>query len=83
MPPLMRKEEMYAMDYGDETDHDHISTEMLEYINDGIQSHPNINKREARYKIRDGIRQKQSERKVPFKATRSMGKDLHKVFLLL
>ena len=61
MPPLLSEEEMDAMDYGDELDHDLISAEMLEDIRDGNQSHPNINKREARYKIRDRIRQRQSE----------------------
>ena len=53
---------------------------MLEDIHDGSQSHPNINKREARYKIRDGIRKKQSEWKGAFKVTLNMGKVLHKVF---
>ena len=41
---------------GDESDHDLISTEMLEYISDGIQTHTKVNRREARYKIRDRIR---------------------------
>ena len=36
---------MYAMDYGDESDHDLISTEMLEYIRDESQSHSNVNQR--------------------------------------
>ena len=49
------------MDSGDESDHDLISTEILEDIRDGSQSHPNVNKKEARYKIRDRIRQRQSE----------------------
>ena len=44
------------MDSGDESDHDLISTQMLEDISDGSQSHPNVSKREARYKIRDRIR---------------------------
>ena len=58
MPPLLIKEEMYVMDSGYESDHDLISTEMLEDITDGSQSHPNVNRREARYKIRDRIKQK-------------------------
>ena len=41
------------MDSGDESDHDLISTEMLEDIRDRIHSHPNVNRREAHYKIRD------------------------------
>ena len=47
MPPLLSKEEMDAMDYGDESDHDLISTDMLENICDGSQSHPKVNKIEA------------------------------------
>ena len=35
----------YAMDSGDESDHDLISTKMLEDIRDGSQSHPNVNQR--------------------------------------
>ena len=58
----------------------HISTEILEEICDGIQSHPNVNQREARYKVRDCIRQGKSEWKGALKATQNMGKCLHKVF---
>ena len=50
---------MDAMDSGDESDDDPIYTEMLEDIRDGSQSHPNVNKIEARYKIRDRIRKRQ------------------------
>ena len=53
---------------------------MLENIRDGSQTHPNVNKREARYKIRDHVRQKESQWKGALKATRSMGKCFHKVF---
>ena len=52
---------MNSMDYRDESDHDLISTYILEDIRDGSQSHPNVNKIEAHYKIRDRIRQIQSE----------------------
>ena len=45
MPPLLSKEEIDAMDSGNESDHDLISTEMLEHIRDGSQFHPNVNKR--------------------------------------
>ena len=45
MPPLPREEEMDAMDSGDESDHDHIYTEMLENICGGSKSHPNVNRR--------------------------------------
>ena len=51
---------------------------MLEGICDGSQSHPKLNRREARYKIRDPIRKRQSEWKRELKATRNMGKGLHK-----
>ena len=44
------------MDSGDESDHDLISTYMLEDIIDVSQSHPNVNQIEARYKIRYCIR---------------------------
>ena len=70
---------MGAMDPGNESDDDHISTKMLENIFDRSQSHPNINQREARYKICDHIRQGQSERKGTLKSTRNMGKGLCKV----
>ena len=51
---------MDAMNYGDESDDDPMSTEMLEDIRDGSQYHPNVNRRESRYKVRDRIKQKQS-----------------------
>ena len=56
---------------------------MLEDIRDGSQTHPNVNRREARYKIHDSIRQRQSEWKGEVKATRSMGKVLHMVFSMV
>ena len=61
MIPLLIEEDMDAMDSSDESDHDLISTEILEDICDKIQSHPKVNQREARYKIHDHIRLKQSE----------------------
>ena len=57
-----------------------ISMDMLEDIRDGIQTHLNFNRREARYKIRDRIKQRQLEWKRALKATRRMGKYLKKVF---
>ena len=71
------------MDSGDESDHDLISMEMLEDIHDGSQTYLNVNSREARYKIRYCIRQRQLEWKRALKATRSMGKGLHKVFSMV
>ena len=76
----MSKQDMENLNSGDESDHDIICTDMLEDICNGSQTHPNVNRREARYKIRDSIRQRQSEWKGSLKATRSMGKVLHKVF---
>ena len=77
---MMIEQDMDAINYGDESDHDLISMEMLEDICDGSQTHPNVNRREARYKIRYRVRQRQSEWKRALKDTRSMGKVLHKVF---
>ena len=71
---------MDAINPGDESYHNLISTEMLEDIREKIQTHPNVNRREARYKIRDCIKQRQSYWKGVLKDTRSMGKCLHKVF---
>ena len=45
MPPLLREEKMDAMDSGDESYYETMSTEMLEDIHDGSQYHPNINRR--------------------------------------
>ena len=50
---------MDAISSGDESDHDLISTEMLEDIRDGNHTHLSVNRREARYKICDRIRQRQ------------------------
>ena len=71
---------MDAMDSGGETDHGPISTEMLEDICDKSWYHLNVNRREARYKILDHIKQRQSELKGALKATRNMVKGLQKVF---
>ena len=54
----MSKQDIDAINSGDESDHDLISKEMLVEIRDGSQTHPNVNRREARYKIRDRIRQR-------------------------
>ena len=55
----MSKQDMYAINSGDESYHDLVSTEMLEEICDESQTHLNINRREERYKIHDCIRQRQ------------------------
>ena len=57
---MMSEQDMDAINSGDDSDHDLISTEMLEDIYDRSQNHPNVNRREAHYKIRDSIRQRQS-----------------------
>ena len=80
IPPLISEEYMDVMDSGDESADEPIVTEMLEDICDGIKSHPGVNRREALYKRRDCIRQRQSEQKGALKATPNMGKGLHKVF---
>ena len=64
-------------------DDDLISTETLHDIRDGNQTHPNIDEREARLKIRDRIKQNKSECKVALRATHKMGKGLHKVFITI
>ena len=48
MPPLISEEEMDAMDSGDESDDEPMSTDILEDIRDGSQSHPSINRGYAR-----------------------------------
>ena len=53
---------------------------MLEDICDGSQSHTNVNQREARHKICDRIRKRQSECKGTLKSTQNMGKSLQKLF---
>ena len=44
---MMSEKKMDAKISGDESDHDHISTQMLDNIRDRSQTHPNINKVEA------------------------------------
>ena len=58
MSPLLSVEEKNVLGSGDELDDEHMSTEMLEDIRDGIQTHRNVNRREARSKIRDIIKQR-------------------------
>ena len=54
----MSEKDMENINSGYESDHDLISTEILEDIRDGSQTHPNVTRREARYKIRDRFMQK-------------------------
>ena len=54
-------------------------TDTLEDIRDSSMSHPNINRREARYMIRDCFKQRQAEWKA-FLPTQDIGNGLQKVF---
>ena len=69
IPPLLSLEEMDAIYYGNESDRDPISMEMLEDIRDRSQSHLDFNRVETRYKIRDCIKQRQTEWKGALKST--------------
>ena len=73
MPTLLSKEEMDVVGSEDDSDDDPMSREMVEEIRDGSQSHPNVNRRETRYKIRDCIKQIQSEWKGMLKSTQNTG----------
>ena len=77
---MMREQDMENLYEKEKFDDDVISTETLHDICDGNQTHPNIDKREARLKICDSIKQKKLEWKGALKATHKMGKGLHKVF---
>ena len=76
---MMNEQYMENTDSNEKYEHDLVSTEMLEYICDGSQTHPTVNKREACYEIRDCIRRKGLQWKGALKATRNTGKGLHKV----
>ena len=76
----MSKEDMENLDETEKFDDDLISTETLHDIRDGNQTHPKINKKEARMAIHDRIKQKKSEWKGALRATYKMGKGLHRVF---
>ena len=80
MPSLISNELIDAMDYCNESDDDLISTQMLEEILDRSQSHPNVDRIEAHYKIHECINQRQSEWKGRLKTMQNIGKGLHKLF---
>ena len=71
---------MENLDEKEKFDDDLISTETLHDIRDGNQTHPKIDKREARMAICDRIKQKKSQWKGALRATHKMGKGLHRVF---
>ena len=70
---MMSEQDMDNLDSSDDSDHDLISTEMLKDICDRSQTHTDVNRREAHYKVRDPIKQRQSEWIGALKATRNMG----------
>ena len=76
----MNEQDMENLDSNEKSDDDHILTETLHDIRDGSQTHPNVDKREARLKICDRIKQNKSEWKGALRATHNMVKGLHKVF---
>ena len=55
--PRISKETMDAMDSGNESEYETMSTEMLEHIRGGSKSHPSINRRDTRYEIYERIKQ--------------------------
>ena len=57
---IMNEQDMENLDSNENSDHNLISMETLEYICDGSQTHPTVNKREACCKMCDHIKPKQS-----------------------
>ena len=74
---MMSKQDMENLDSNEQSDHDLISMDILQDIFDGSQTHSNVNKNEARYKICNHIRQRQLECKGALKDTQSMGKGVN------
>ena len=70
---MMSERDMENLGETENLDEGLISTELLQDIPDGNQTHPKINKREARMEIRDLIKQNKSECKGALKATHKMG----------
>ena len=58
---------MDVMNSLNESDDEPMTTEMLEDIFDGSESHPSVNRIEARYKICERIKQRQLEWRVSLK----------------
>ena len=71
---------MENIDEKEKFDDNLISMETLHDIRDVNQTHQNTDRREARLKIRDRIKQKKSEWKGALRAMHKMGKGLHRVF---
>ena len=77
---MMSEKDMENIDETEKFDDDLISTEALHDIRDGNQTHPKIDKREARLAIHDRILKKKSQWKGALRATHKMGKVLHRLF---
>ena len=65
---MMSEKDMENLDETEKFDDDLISTETLHDICDGNQTHPKINKREARMAIHDRIKQKKPQWKGALRA---------------
>ena len=63
MPQRLSLEETDALDPGDDSDDEPLSTDMLEDIRYRIQPHPDVNRIDARSKIPDRIKQRLSVRR--------------------
>ena len=68
------------MGSGDDSDDEPMFTEMLEDISDGSQYHPNVNRREARYKYVIVLSKDNRNGKQRLKLIETWGKGSHKVF---
>ena len=68
------------MSSGNESDDEPMSTDILKDTCDSNQSHPSINSREARYKIRICIKQGQAKWKGVLLYTQNIGKVLNRLF---
>ena len=77
---MMSEKDMENLDKKEKFDDNLISTETLHDIRDVNQTHPSIDKREARLETRDCIKQNKSQWKGALRATHKMGKGLHRVF---
>ena len=76
---MMSEKDMENLDEKEKFDEDLISTETLHDIHDVNQTHSKIDKKEARLKIRDRIKEKKSQRKGALRGMHKMGKGIHKV----
>ena len=61
LAPLISEAEMDGTSSGDESGAEPMAKDMLEEICDGSQYNPIVNRVEARYKIRDRVKQSQAE----------------------